>query len=552
MSFRNFSSQQMSMTDTAVNNSNVIQYLNLKKNTPLKIFESEIFPAIDEEPFRVLYSEGKNSRPNCPVNVTIGLMLLKEYYHMSDDTVIMSLHTNPLFQYLLHTSSLDKQPISERSLSRFRQYILDYEILTGIDLVHNCLTPLFKKMEKMLNISGKTKRMDSMMIEANMKNLSRFELLFNTFTRVVVKLKKLHKDSMIEGFEAYLDPNYENEVIYRCTSDQIEPRLSKLLADIVKLLGRCEENDSIKKLHDYKVMRRVLEERTIVNEDGSLRLKTKEDGDGKARGNLLLNATDPEATLRTKNGKQCHGYGGNLTESFSDDGGIRRSIITDYQVEQNIYSDVKYLKDALNKLPDTEANEENKVTLVADGGYYSSDLLIKASEKNVELVTTALTGRPVPDCYADFQFTENKDGSLKVTACPNGEEPKEQEYIEEDSQVRIIIDKDKCAGCPFFNECNPIIKHNEAKKFISYKAVRRARLQRELKTEKVKELSHVRNGIEAVPSQLRNNHHVDKIPSLGLNRVRLWFGFKVGALNMSKVFRYSRLQDKCAQNSAKS
>jgi hypothetical protein len=39
-----------------------------------KIFADEIFPAIDEEPFSVLYSD-KASRPNAPVNVIIGALL---------------------------------------------------------------------------------------------------------------------------------------------------------------------------------------------------------------------------------------------------------------------------------------------------------------------------------------------------------------------------------------------------------------------------------------------------------------------------------------------
>lgn len=550
MSFRTNRSQQMSLADTALSNNNVNSYLNLKKNKPLKIFESEIFPAIDEEPFHVLFSKGKNSRPNCPINVTIGLLLLKEYYHMSDDTAVMSLHTNPLFQYLLRTSSMPKQPMSERSLSRFRQYLLDYELLTGIDLVHVCLRPLFKKMEKMLNISGKTQRMDSLMIESNIKKLSRFELLFRTFTRLVKRLKKQKVDSLLEGLDSYLNPSYENEVIYRSTSDQADSRLAKLLADIVTLLDRCESNDTVKKLNDYKILRRVINEQTIKNEDGSLRLRTKADGGFSSK--MVQSPVDTEATHRVKNDKTSHGFAGNLLESVSYEGGIRRSIIDDYMADQNIRSDVSFIDEYLNTLPDAVACEESRVTLVADGAYYSEANLLKAAEKNVDLVPTALTGKDVPDSLADFQITEDEDGEKKVAACPNGEVPKEQKYIKEDCQIQTIMDQDKCAGCPHYAECHPVMKHGEAMVSVSLKKVARAKAQRALKSERLKDLSHVRNGIEAVPSQLRNNFHIDKIPARGLARVRLWLGFKVGGLNLSKCFRYFRLLDKCAQNSAKS
>lgn len=42
-----------------------------------KVFADKVFPAIDEKIFSVLYSE-KASRPNTPVNVIIGALILKE------------------------------------------------------------------------------------------------------------------------------------------------------------------------------------------------------------------------------------------------------------------------------------------------------------------------------------------------------------------------------------------------------------------------------------------------------------------------------------------
>jgi len=41
-----------------------------------KVFADEIFPAIDEKRFSVLYSD-KTSRPNTPVNVIVGALICK-------------------------------------------------------------------------------------------------------------------------------------------------------------------------------------------------------------------------------------------------------------------------------------------------------------------------------------------------------------------------------------------------------------------------------------------------------------------------------------------
>ena len=52
-----------------------------------KVFSDEIFPAIDEDRFRVLYSENA-SRPNTPVNIIVGALILKEIFDLSDDEMV--------------------------------------------------------------------------------------------------------------------------------------------------------------------------------------------------------------------------------------------------------------------------------------------------------------------------------------------------------------------------------------------------------------------------------------------------------------------------------
>ena len=49
-------------------------------------FADHIFPLIDEEKFSVLYSD-KASRPNTPVNVTVGALILKELRNQTDDEI---------------------------------------------------------------------------------------------------------------------------------------------------------------------------------------------------------------------------------------------------------------------------------------------------------------------------------------------------------------------------------------------------------------------------------------------------------------------------------
>lgn len=69
-----------------------------------------------------------------------------------------------------------------------------------------------------------------------------------------------------------------------------------------------------------------------------------------------------------------------------------------------------------------------------------------------------------------------------------------------------------------------------------------------MKTEEFSKYAKFRNGVEAIPSLLRRRYHVDKIPVHGKNRTRLFFGFKIAALDFQKLLDYSNSLAKYASN----
>ena len=175
MSFEVNSSQQISFNDSVF--SLTAREKKALDNSWAKIFADEIFPNIDEERFSVLYSS-KASRPNAPVNVIIGALIIKELFDYSDDEIVENLMLDLHLQYALHTTSFEEQPISDKTLSRFRSRCYNYETTHGIDLYHDCVKDLSSKIAKLMNLSGRIKRMDSMMIESNIRFLSRMELIY--------------------------------------------------------------------------------------------------------------------------------------------------------------------------------------------------------------------------------------------------------------------------------------------------------------------------------------------------------------------------------------
>jgi hypothetical protein len=67
-----------------------------------------------------------------------------------------------------------------------------------------------------------------------------------------------------------------------------------------------------------------------------------------------------------------------------------------------------------------------------------------------------------------------------------------------------------------------------------------------MKTSEFMELAKIRNGIESLPSILRRKYRVDEMPVRGSLKTKLFFGFKVAALNYKKLLDYLSSLDKCA------
>ena len=491
-----------------------------------KYFAEFIFPKIDEIPYAVLYSD-KDSRPNTPVNVQIGALLIKELTNLSDDELLESLMFDIRFQYALHTTSFAEQPLSDRTLSRFRARCAAYETEHGVNLLHETITSLSSEMAELMKIDSSLKRMDSLMVASNIKRMGRLELLYTCVANLAKEMAKTRE--IPEHLRHYTEADDRNRVIYHNHSEETSIKIDIVLKDAATLKELCgsDYDDS----SSYQLLLRVLKEQAIQKEYGTYRLRTKEDGGMDA--SILQNPADPDATYREKAGKQHRGYVANVIEASSKNG----SIIEDYQYEQNTHSDSQFLKETL----DSMEKQAETVTIVTDGAYSGTQNKELAAEKNVHLVTTNLTGREAEDILADFEFSE--DGR-KVLKCPSGHEPKSCSYNQETGQCTISFQKSQCKDCPYKEQCHPKMFKRVSRKTVSSKSNQRARQQRERSSEEFKKYSRFRNGVETIPSILRRKYGIDKIPVRGLIRSRFFFGCKIGALNIKKFCRYMQGQDK--------
>ena len=528
MSFKENAYQQMSFTDS-FSGLTVREQKALEKSWA-KVFADEIFPAIDEKRFSVLYSD-KASRPNTPVNVVVGALIIKELFDYSDDEMVENLMLDFRIQYALHTTSFEEQPLSDKTLSRFRKRCYDYETLHNKDLYHDCVKDLSASIAKLMEISGKVRRMDSMMIESNIRKLSRMELIYTCISKLAMHVDKTNGSTLPDDLKHYTNPDDFNKVIYHQRSTDADDRIKQLLSDGDKLLAMCESeyNDST----EYDLFVRCLSEQTIV-ENETRRLRTKEDGS--MRSTMMQNPSDPEATFRSKAGKEHRGYVANFEECV----GLNGSVVTEYQYEQNNHSDSQFIREHLQQMD----YQEERTVIITDGAYSGTENTQLAADKNVELITTNLTGKPAADILADFEF--NEEGT-KVLRCPAGYAPKSCSYMKQSNQCAVSFLHEQCASCPHQKQCKPKIFKRVAKIVTSKAAHERAKIQRNMRSEEFKNYARLRNGVETIPSNMRNNYHLEKIPR-GKQRGKFFFGSKIAALNFRKLFTYVRGLGHYAQN----
>ena len=117
-------------------------------------------------------------------------------------------------QYALHTTSFEEQPLSDKTLSCFRKRCYDYETLHSKDFYHDCVKDLSASIAKLMGISCKIRRTDSMMIESNIRKLSQMELIYTCIAKLAMYVNKINDSALPDDFKHYIDHDDFNRVIY--------------------------------------------------------------------------------------------------------------------------------------------------------------------------------------------------------------------------------------------------------------------------------------------------------------------------------------------------
>ncbi len=246
--------QQLSLNDSTFNLTE--REKRMLEKSWAKVFAEKIFPAIDETIFSPLYST-KASRPNTPINVIVGALIIKEALGDTDDELVEALMFDIRYQYALHTTSFEEQPLSDRTLSRFRARVLAYETEHNVDLIHDCIVKMAKEISAFMKISPTMQRMDSLMVAANIKNLSLLEL-FYTCVANLAKIMVKREMMLPESLRHYIEKDdYNQYIYYQREGDPIE-KTQIIMQDAEVLIDLRNQTGNFDDTSEYQFLIRLL------------------------------------------------------------------------------------------------------------------------------------------------------------------------------------------------------------------------------------------------------------------------------------------------------
>jgi len=489
------------------------------------VFYREYFSRIDEQPFAVLYSL-KDSRPNVPVNVLVGLEALKSGFNWSDEEMHDAFCFDLQVRYALGYRNLGEGQFDLRTVYNFRERLSEHMQETGENLIERAFEQVTDEQITAFGLKTGKVRMDSSEIASNICNMSRLHLLVEVLQRVHRMLSEIDRTRYAEAFAPYVRGT-AGQYVYRVKSEDGAAhmqRLGELMSKLVVELAVPYGEDST-----YKMLERVFTEHFLV-EQGRLRLKTGKELSAAS----LQSPDDEEATFRKKNGRSYKGYVTNVTETCDPDNPLQ--LIAKVQTEPNVTNDDDMLIEAVPSLK--ERLDINEVH--TDGGYNSDESYQVVRENGINHVQTAIRGHAASAHVGLDKFeisTSDKDVPIEVT-CPHGQTvPVEAGKGNEIYLARF--DTQQCAGCACQDKCPARELKSKPQRTLAFDqhdaeiARRRRRIAEDRENRR-----NLRVAIESTIASLKRPFCYDQLPVRGLFRVSIMLIGSAAMANVRRIHRY--------------
>jgi len=499
------------------------------------VFYQELFSQIEERDFEILYSD-RPSRPNVPVNVLVGLEILKDGFGWTDEEMYDHFTYNVKVRYALGYRNLEEGHFELRTVYNFRNRLSNHMQQTGENLFEVCFEQITDKQLEAFKLKSGIQRVDSKQICSNIRQTTRLQLLIEVVQRTYRMLKAADKTSYHDVFKPYIEKK-AGQYIYRLKGEKHQPQIEKIggfMQQLVTELAAGYENDPA-----YAVLKRVFNEHFVIEEKET---RAKEGGELSA--NSLQSPDDLEATFRKKRNEAHIGYVTNITETADPENELQ--LILKVQSEPNITDDASMLAATLPDL--VERTELN--TMYSDGGYNSVEVDNVCREQKVDLIQTAIRGGTPSDEYmnlADFQFEMDANGQPKQITCPDGQMV-EVEAGRKEGRYKAVFEQSACAVCDLFAKCKMKMLKRQPKRvlYFTLAQVELARRRQRMLLEK-QSGRNLRSAVEASVREISCRLGHGKLRVRGKFRVGMTMLASAAMTNARRIWRYQQAQARDAR-----
>ena len=492
-------------------------------------FREEFFARLQEEPFAVLYADIA-SRPNVPVNVLVGLDVLKAGYGWNDEELYDHFLYDLQVRYALGFAGLSDGDFELRTLYNFRRRLSQYNLEQGTNLLAAAFVAITDQQITALALRTGQQRMDSTQIASNIVIMSRLQLTVEAIQR----LHRLLSEAERAQYAALLAP-YVGETaghyVYRvkgfaATEAQLQPVGQALYALLQAMAASYGQEPA------YQVAARLFGEQYRVATD-TVQAKANQE----IAASSLQSLDDLEATYREKNRVGYKGYVANVTETCDPENPVQ--LITDVRVAANTTEDDVLLVATLRELkPRTDLD-----TLYTDGGYGGPQSDPILGEQQVTLIQTAIKGRK-PDAsklhLADFTIAQDAAGVPLAITCPEGQTvpvtpgAKPQRFAADFASAT-------CETCPLYaaGRCPPQPDNRRSSLRLTFNQAEVEKSQRHRRSRAEHHPgSNLRAAVESTVRSLKHPFPASKLPVRGLFRMTCLMVASAAMTNVRRIQRY--------------
>lgn len=415
----------------------ISQHLNNRKLKQLEdeqswhnSFYKEITSRINESIFSPLFVKD-NGRPNAPIRILVGMLILKDGNDWTDDQLFEACDFNILVSYALGLTNLSDSVPSPATYYNFKLALLKYEQQTGLNLLERCFADLTKDQILRYQVSGGTIRMDSKLIHSNVAKNTRLQLCLGVLSKFYKNLRESLKsllDSSDAEFLFEISSKSVEQSTYRLNKQSASEQLEKCGDLIFRLLDLYQNDQS----EDYPLLKRLWKEHfELVNSDDEQEGTPKPRNTKDHSGSTLQSAHDPDAAYRNKPGSKKQiitGFVCNITETCAlsppkEEGQVPEkplNLITDVQTAKATFSDDKFLMPAIQN---TRKLLQDEIENVLTDGAYNSVINEQFSNFDKAAFNWYLTAIQGAQGQYDFEqideqtykVTDRRDGRIQTT-----------------------------------------------------------------------------------------------------------------------------------------